>query len=116
MTKTNQEVSSPRTTSSRIPRNRPTQQQPRDAQNAQSAGSDAQRTASNAAFAPHQLMTPEANVQRIMWTGTIWFVAAVGAVAIALGLLLSSGWRPDVLSGGVEVLWWSAFGDRKSVV
>jgi len=39
----------------------------------------------------HDLMTPEKNVQRIMWTGTIWFVAAVGSVAVALGLLLSSG-------------------------
>ena len=54
----------------------------------------------------HELMSPEKNVQRIMWTGTIWFVAAVGAVAIVLGLLLSSGWRPTVLSGAAAVLWW----------
>ena len=54
----------------------------------------------------HDLMTPEKNVQRIMWTGTIWFAAAVGSIAIALGLLLSSGWRPAVLQGGVAVLWW----------
>ncbi|CAN5199982.1 hypothetical protein BH09ACT6_BH09ACT6_04750 [soil metagenome] len=51
-------------------------------------------------------MSPEKNVQRIMWTGTIWFAAAVGAVAVTLGLLLSSGWRPAILSGGVKVLWW----------
>lgn len=54
----------------------------------------------------HDLMSPEKNVQRIMWTGTIWFAAAVGAVAVTLGLLLSSGWRPAILSGGVKVLWW----------
>jgi hypothetical protein len=57
-----------------------------------------------------QLMTPEANVQRIMWTGTVWFAAAVGSVGVALGLLLSSGWRPSILSGGDAVLWWIAFG------
>ena len=54
----------------------------------------------------HDLMTPEKNVQRIMWTGTIWFVAAVGSVAVALGLLLSSGWRPTLLSAGVATLFW----------
>jgi hypothetical protein len=54
-------------------------------------------------------MTPENNVQRIMWTGTVWFAAAVGAVAVALGLLLASGWRPSVLVGGEAVLWWIAF-------
>jgi hypothetical protein len=57
-----------------------------------------------------QLMTPEANVQRIMWTGTIWFAAAVGSVGVGLGLLLSSGWRPSVLTGGDAVVWWVAFG------
>jgi hypothetical protein len=57
-----------------------------------------------------QLMTPEANVQRIMWTGTVWFAAAVGSVGVALGLLLSSGWRPSILAGGDAVLWWIAFG------
>jgi hypothetical protein len=54
----------------------------------------------------HELMSPEVNVQRIMWTGTIWFTAAVGAVAVALGLLLSSGWRPSVLPTADEALWW----------
>jgi len=56
----------------------------------------------------HPLMSPEQNVQRIMWTGTIWFAAAVGAVAVVLGLLLSSGWRPALLTGGVRVLFWAA--------
>lgn len=54
----------------------------------------------------HELMRPEANVQRIMWTGTIWFAAAVGSVAVVLGLLLSSGWRPALLSIGVRTVWW----------
>ena len=54
-------------------------------------------------------MTPDKNVQRIMWTGTIWFAAAVGSVALSLGLLLSSGWRPGQLPGGLEVVWWIGF-------
>src|ERR1700712_4009237 len=57
-----------------------------------------------------ELMTPENNVQRIMWTGTIWFVGVVASVAITLGLLLSSGWRPSELTGGLGILWWIAFG------
>ena len=57
----------------------------------------------------HELMSPEQNVQRIMWTGTIWFAAAIASVAIALGLLLSSGWRPSELSGGVRDIWWIGF-------
>jgi hypothetical protein len=52
------------------------------------------------------LMSPETNVQRIMWTGTIWFAVAVMSTAVALGLLLSSGWRPSVLSAGLAALWW----------
>ena len=54
-------------------------------------------------------MTPENNVQRSRWTGTGWFAAAIGSVAVALGLLLASGWRPSVLVGGEAVLWWIAF-------
>jgi hypothetical protein len=51
-------------------------------------------------------MAPENNVQRIMSTGTIWFASAVGSVAVVLGLLLSSGWRPSVLPDGTATLWW----------
>jgi hypothetical protein len=51
-------------------------------------------------------MAPETNVQRIMWTGTIWFAAVVTSTAIALGLLLASGWRPSVLADGLAVMWW----------
>jgi hypothetical protein len=58
----------------------------------------------------HDLMTPEKNVQRIMWTGTAWFAVAVGAPAITLGFLLASGWRPAVLSTGLAVLWWIGAG------
>ena len=54
----------------------------------------------------HELMSAEQNVQRIMRTGTVWFAAAVGSVAVVLGLLLSSGWRPAILTGGVKLLWW----------
>jgi hypothetical protein len=54
----------------------------------------------------HPLMSPEANVQRIMHTGTIWFGVAVGATAVVLGLLLSAGWRPSMLEPGEGVLWW----------
>jgi hypothetical protein len=52
------------------------------------------------------LMAPETNVQRIMWTGTIWFAAVITSTALALGLLLSSGWRPSQLADGLAVLWW----------
>lgn len=68
---------------------------------------DLQRSA-EAGASTHVLMSPEQNVQRIMWTGTVWFASAVGAVAVVLGLLLSSGWRPALLTGGVRVLWWAA--------
>ena len=66
------------------------------------------RSVDTAITATHPLMSPEQNVQRIMWTGTIWFAAAIGAVAVVLGLLLSSGWRPALLTGGVRVLFWAA--------
>ncbi|BDI21756.1 hypothetical protein [Herbiconiux sp. L3-i23] len=56
------------------------------------------------------LMGAESNVQRIMSTGTVWFAAAIGSVAVFCGLLLSSGWRPAVLSAGLRVLWWIGAG------
>lgn len=55
-------------------------------------------------------MTPEKNVQRIMWTGTAWFAVAVGATAISLGFLLGSRWRPTMLPAGLELLWWIGAG------
>lgn len=51
-------------------------------------------------------MIPVNNVQRIMWTGTAWFGVTVGSVAVTMGFLLASGWRPTVLSSGLAVLWW----------
>jgi hypothetical protein len=55
-------------------------------------------------------MTPEKNVQRIMWTGTIWFAAAAGSVAVFVGLLLLSGWRPAVLNLFLQIVWWVGAG------
>jgi len=52
------------------------------------------------------LMAPQVNVQRIMQTGTAWFAVAVGSVAVTMGLLLSSGWRPASLPEDLQVLWW----------
>jgi len=54
----------------------------------------------------HELMSPEQNVQRIMRTGTVWFAAAVGSVAVVMGLLLSSGWRPSDLPLVEGALFW----------
>lgn len=54
----------------------------------------------------HELMSPEQNVQRIMWTGTAWFAVAVGSSALVLGMLLSSGWRPADLPAGLSTAWW----------
>ena len=54
----------------------------------------------------HVLMSPEQNVQRIMSTGAVWFVAAVGSSAVFLGLLLSSGWRPTELPLPLAGIWW----------
>ncbi|MBF4579229.1 hypothetical protein [Frigoribacterium sp. VKM Ac-2530] len=67
-------------------------------------------TVDDASHAPQpdgrDLMGPVENLTRIMWTGTLWFAAAVVAVALALGAVLVSGWRPDVLSTPVETLFW----------
>jgi hypothetical protein len=51
-------------------------------------------------------MSAESNVQRIMSTGTVWFGVAAGSTAVALGLLLSSGWRPAQLPEDLQVVWW----------
>ena len=55
----------------------------------------------------HELMSPESNVQRIMWTGTVWFGVVVASTAVVMGLLLSSGWRPSVLPATLAVVWWT---------
>ena len=56
------------------------------------------------------LMGPVENLQRIMWTGTLWFVGGVVAVALAFSAVLLSGWRPDVLSTPGETLFWVGAG------
>lgn len=59
----------------------------------------------------HEMMQPEKNLERIMWTGTLWFGFCIGSVTLGLGLLLASGWRPALLHGFLAVVWWvgSAF-------
>ena len=52
------------------------------------------------------LMTPVRTVRRIMVTGTVWFAAAIVAVAMFVGPLVASGWRPSQLIGGAETLFW----------
>jgi hypothetical protein len=54
----------------------------------------------------HELMTPEKNVKRIMRTGTVWLAVAVGSVALFLGPLLTSGWRPTQFGGLDQAVWW----------
>jgi hypothetical protein len=56
------------------------------------------------------LMAPVPNVQRIMWTGTVWFAAVVVAIAVTLGMLLSSGWRPALLPVPLADLFWVGAG------
>jgi len=56
------------------------------------------------------LMGPVENLQRIMWTGTLWFVGGVVAVAVAFAAVLLSGWRPELLSTPGEVLFWVGAG------
>jgi len=63
-------------------------------------------TATETTTDKHELMSPEKNVQRIMWTGTIWFGVVVAGIAIVLGDLMQSGWRPTQLPADLEVLWW----------
>lgn len=52
------------------------------------------------------LMAPDQNVQRIMRTGTVWFAAAVAGIALVMGPLLASGWRPSQLPLVLESIWW----------
>lgn len=57
-----------------------------------------------------ELMEPAPNVQRIIWTGTIWFAAVVVSIAVSTGMLLASGWRPTILPGPLEAIWWIGAG------
>lgn len=48
----------------------------------------------------------EAELRRIVFTGTIWFAAAVIAAGVPLSGLLAAGWRPSDLTPVAEVVWW----------
>lgn len=71
------------------------------------SGSRRHPDAAPADVAPGGLMSAEVNVQRIMSTGRLWFMAQVVAVAIVGGMLVSSGWRPSELPALLEVVWWA---------
>lgn len=52
------------------------------------------------------LMSAEVELHRIDHTGTIWFAAALIAVAMPLTGLLISGWRPADLTPVAGAFWW----------
>lgn len=47
-----------------------------------------------------------AELRRIDFTGTMWFGAAVIAIAVTVGSVTASGWKPDAQVPGIEALWW----------
>lgn len=53
---------------------------------------------------PDESITAE--LRRIVFTGTIWFAAAIVAAGVPLSGLLSAGWRPSDLPPAAEVVWW----------
>jgi hypothetical protein len=52
------------------------------------------------------LMSAQAELRRIDRTATIWFAAAVIAVALPVGALLLGGWRPADLPAPAAFVWW----------
>ncbi|MCA0218451.1 MAG: hypothetical protein LCH43_14005 [Actinobacteria bacterium] len=56
---------------------------------------------------PSDLMSAEAELHRIDHTATIWFAAALIAVALPLTGLLISGWRPADLTPVAAAFWWA---------
>jgi hypothetical protein len=50
--------------------------------------------------------SPQAEVQRIMRTGTVWAAAGALAPALALGPLVATGWRPAELPLLGATAWW----------
>ena len=52
-------------------------------------------------------MSAEAELHRIDHTATIWFAAALIAVALPLTGLLISGWRPSDLTPVAAAFWWA---------
>ena len=47
-----------------------------------------------------------AELNRIDFTGTIWFGATAIASTVPLAILLASGWRPGDLSPILAAVWW----------
>ncbi|MEP6478807.1 MAG: hypothetical protein ABJB03_05415 [Rhodoglobus sp.] len=45
-------------------------------------------------------------LRRIVFTGTIWFAAAIIASGIPLAGLLAAGWRPADMPMVPEIVWW----------
>jgi len=45
-------------------------------------------------------------IRRTLFSGTVWFAAAIIAAGIPLAGLLSAGWRPSDLPVTAEVIWW----------
>lgn len=43
---------------------------------------------------------------RIIRSGTIWVASATIAAGAGLGPLVASGWRPSVMPGGEQAVWW----------
>ncbi len=52
------------------------------------------------------MMSAEAELRRIDHTATIWFAAAIVAVALTLAALILSGWRPAQLTDVAATAWW----------
>lgn len=58
---------------------------------------------------PLDLMSDYVEVQRTDHTGTIWFAAALGAVALVVASIVLSGWRPSDLGSPAAEVWWTGF-------
>lgn len=52
------------------------------------------------------LMSARSELERIDRTGTVWFAAALIAVALPVAALLVGGWRPADLPAATAVVWW----------
>jgi len=55
---------------------------------------------------PANPMSPTQELHRIDHTATIWFAAALVAVALPLCGILISGWRPSELAPVAASFWW----------
>lgn len=55
---------------------------------------------------PAAIDAVEVETERIMKTGAMWLAAVVISVALVLGPLLASGWRPSLLPAPLVAVWW----------